>query len=522
MRLDILLEAIPDARLISKWENRKPEIRYLASDSRQVKPGSLFVAIRGLRSDGHFFLHDAVERGAAAVVVEEASARPELSAPIPVIEVKDSRMALARLAERFYDRPSSRLGMIGVTGTNGKTTVTHLIQSILRAAGHRAGLFGTLVYDLAGERLPSTHTTPEAHILQALLARLVEKEADYAVMEVSSHALALNRVEGCEFDLAVFTNLTQDHLDFHGTMEGYFESKRKLFLNLNRSPEKSRPYPHRGHPSKRAVPAGRRAVINRDDPWGRRLIETMEAPVWTYGLEGRADLTADDLRSSLEGVAFTAVTPIGSFPVRSALVGRYNVYNLLAAIGAAVHLEIPPDRIRQGIASLSGVPGRFERLDSGRGFSVIIDYAHTEDALDRLLRTVLELTSGRVITVFGCGGDRDPGKRAPMGRAAARFSDLVMITSDNPRSEDPVQIINEVTDGVREGSAQKQSPVEWMAVPDRREAIERALGLARPGDTVVVAGKGHEEYQIIGDRTIPFNDRQVAGDWIQKHRSGDR
>ena len=507
MRLDILLQALPDARLISKGGDRETEIHHLAADSRQVKQGSLFVAIRGRHSDGHAFLPGAVERGAAAVVVEEAAARPGLSTPIPIIEVKDSRIALARLAERFYDHPSSRLGLVGVTGTNGKTTVTCLIQSILQAAGHRAGLFGTLVYDLAGERLPSTHTTPESHLLQQLLARLVEKGADYAVMEVSSHALALNRVEGCEFDLAVFTNLTRDHLDFHHTMEDYFESKRRLFSDLIRSPKKSRP---------------KRAVINRDDPWGRRLIETIEAPVWTYGLEGRADLAANDLRSRLEGLAFTAVTPIGSFPVRSALVGRYNVYNLLAAIGAAIHLEIPPDRIRQGIASLSGVPGRFERLDSGRGFSVIVDYAHTEDALDRLLRAVSELTSGRVITVFGCGGDRDSGKRAPMGRAAARFSDMVMITSDNPRSEDPVRIMDAVTVGVREGSAQKKSPVEWMAVPDRREAIERALDLAHPGDSVVLAGKGHEEYQIIGDRTIPFNDRQVAGDWIQRHRSGDR
>ncbi|TPW14999.1 MAG: UDP-N-acetylmuramoyl-L-alanyl-D-glutamate--2,6-diaminopimelate ligase, partial [bacterium] len=505
MRLDILLQALPDARLISKRGDREADIHHLAADSRQVKPGSLFVAIRGQHSDGHAFLRDAVERGAAAVVVEEAAARPGLEAPIPIIEVKDSRMALARLAERFSGSPSSRLGMIGVTGTNGKTTVTCLIQSILQAAGHRAGLFGTLVYDLAGERLPSTHTTPEAHILQPLLARLVEKGADYAVMEVSSHALALNRVEGCEFDVAVFTNLTQDHLDFHRTMENYFESKRGLFSGLIQSPRKSRP---------------KRAVINRDDPWGRRLIETMEAPVWTYGLEDRADLTADGVRSRLEGLAFTAVTPIGSFAVRSALVGRHNVYNLLAAIGVAIHLEIPQDRIRQGIASLSGVPGRFERLDSGRGFSVIVDYAHTEDALDRLLQAVSELTSGRVITVFGCGGDRDPGKRAPMGRAAARFSDVVVITSDNPRSEDPVRIMDEVVVGVREGSAQTKRPVEWMAVPDRREAIERALGLAHPGDTVVVAGKGHEEYQIIGDQTIPFNDRQVAGDWIQRHGSG--
>jgi UDP-N-acetylmuramoyl-L-alanyl-D-glutamate--2,6-diaminopimelate ligase len=290
-------------------------------------------------------------------------------------------------------------------------------------------------------------------------------------------------------------------------MEGYYESKRKLFSDLHRSPKKSRP---------------KRAIINRDDPWGRRLIETIEAPVWTYGLEGRADLTADDVHDSLEGLNFTAVTPVGSFSVRSALAGRYNIDNLLAAIGAAIHLGISPDEIQRGIASLSGVPGRFERLDSGRGFSVIVDYAHTEDALERLLRTVSELTSGRIITVFGCGGDRDPGKRAPMGRAAARFSDWVVITSDNPRSEDPIRIMDEVAVGVRESSAKKKRPLEWMALPDRQEAIERALDLARPGDTVVVAGKGHEEYQILGGRTIPFDDRRIAADWIRRHRSGGR
>jgi UDP-N-acetylmuramoyl-L-alanyl-D-glutamate--2,6-diaminopimelate ligase len=507
MRLGVLLQAIPDARVVSPEGGGETEILRLELDSRQVKTGSLFVAIRGRHSDGHDFLPDAVDRGAAAVVAEAGAVRSELKLPIPLIEVRNSRIALGRLAERFHGYPSLRLGLVGVTGTNGKTTVTYLIRSILQAAGHRAGLFGTVGYDLIGEQLPSTHTTPESHILQKLLARLLDAGADYAVMEVSSHALALNRIEGCEFDVAVFTNLTQDHLDYHQTMEGYFESKRKLFSDLSRSPKKSRP---------------KRAVINRDDPWGRRLIETIEAPVWTYGLEGRSDLTAEDIQDSLEGLTFTAVTPVGSFPVRSALVGRYNLDNLLAAIGAAIHLGITPDEIRRGIASLSGVPGRFERLDSGLGFSVIVDFAHTEDALDRLLQTVAALTSGRIITVFGCGGDRDSGKRAPMGRAAARFSQVVVITSDNPRSEDPVRIIEDVTAGVREVALTKKSPVEWMAVPDRQEAIERALSLARPGDSVILAGKGHEEVQIVGDRTIPFNDRRVTADWIQRHRSGGR
>jgi len=507
MRLDELLEAIPESRVLTNDESRLPEIHHVVADSRQVEPGSLFVAVRGQRSNGHAYLQEAVERGALAVVIEESAGKPVLKKGISVIQVRDSRVALARLAERFYRYPASHLRVVGVTGTNGKTTVTYLIRSIVQAAGWRTGLLGTVTYDLAGETMPSTHTTPESHVLQRLLARLVEKGAGYVVMEVSSHALTLNRVDGCEFDVAVFTNLTQDHLDFHQTMEGYFESKRKLFLSL-------------AAPSRKPFP--KRAVINRDDDWGRRLIESVTAPVWTYGLDGPADLTAKDLRSSLDGSTFTAVTPAGSFPVRSSLVGRYNVYNLLAAIGAALHLKVPSERIQQGIESLSGVPGRFERLDSGQGFKVIVDFAHTEDALDRLLRTLTELATGRIITLFGCGGDRDRGKRAPMGRVAARYSDVVVITSDNPRSEDPVGIMKEVEAGVREASALKKDPVQVVTIVDRQEAIEQALSLARPGDAVVLAGKGHEEYQIIGNRMIPFNDRRIAGDWIQRRRSGGR
>jgi UDP-N-acetylmuramoyl-L-alanyl-D-glutamate--2,6-diaminopimelate ligase len=507
MRLDKLLEAIPESRILPNDESLLPEIHHVVSDSRQVKPGSLFVAMRGQRSNGHAFLQEALNRGAVAVVIEESAGTPALKEGVPVIQVGDSRVALARLAERFYGYPSSHLRVVGVTGTNGKTTVTYLIRSILQSAGCRTGLLGTVVYDLAGETMPSTHTTPESHILQGLLARLVEKGAGYLVMEVSSHALALNRVDGCEFDVAVFTNLTQDHLDFHHTMEGYFESKRKLFLSLTASSRKSFP---------------KRALINQDDVWGRRLIESVTAPVWTYGLDRPADLTAKDIRSGLDGLTFTAVTPEGSFPVQSSLVGRYNVYNILAAIGTALHLGIPSEQMQQGIESLSGVPGRFERLDSGQGFKVIDDCAHTEDALDRLLRTLTELASGRVITVFGCGGDRDRGKRAPMGRVASRYSDVVVITSDNPRTEDPVEIMKEVEAGVREGSALKKDPVQVMTIVDRQEAIEHALSLARSGDAVVLAGKGHEEYQIIGNRTIPFNDRRIASDWIQRRRSGGR
>lgn len=499
-----LLQALPDARILAGDRDKNPEIVQLSADSRLTGPGGLFIAIRGQHSDGHAFIRDAVRRGAAAVVMEEVGIPYPATGTVPVMAVKDTRLALARLADRFHDHPSLRLGMIGVTGTNGKTTVTYLIRNILKSAGHRVGLLGTVAYELDDEQLPSTHTTPEAHVLQALLSRLAGKGAQDVVMEVSSHALAMDRVEGCDFDVAVFTNLTQDHLDFHQSMEKYFEAKQKLFSGLARPTRKSRP---------------KRAVINGDDSWGRRLIESTPAPVWTYGLEQEADITARDIRGGLEGLSFTAVTPLGSFGVKSSLVGRHNVYNILAAIGASIHLEIPAGIIERGIEQLAFVPGRFERLDTGRGFSMIVDYAHTEDAMERLLRTAADLTAGRVITVFGCGGDRDRGKRAPMGRTAARLSDVVIITSDNPRSEDPARIIQEVQVGVQEGSALKKSKVQVITIPDRRAAIERGLELARPGDAVIVAGKGHEEYQIIGDRILPFDDRQVGRDWIRKHRS---
>ena len=504
MRLEAMLESVPNTRVIG---NRDVEISHLVADSRQVKPGGLFFALRGQRSDGHLYLQQAIDGGAAALVVEKSAALPVMEKAIPIVKVEDSRMALGWFADRFYGHPSLQLCLIGVTGTNGKTTIAYLIKSILEAAGHRAGLLGTVAYEFGEERIHPTHTTPEAIQLQDLLARWVRKGGGYAVMEVSSHALALNRVEGCEFDLAVFTNLTQDHMDFHHTMDAYFESKKKLFSGLNQASRKSR---------------SKRAVINRDDSWGCRLLESLSVPVWSYGMESEADFTPTDLCCSLEGSAFTANTPTGSMTVRSALVGRHNVYNILASIAVAVELEIPLDTIRHGIESLKGVPGRFERTDLGEGSSVIVDFAHTEAALDRVLRVVAEFTSGRVITVFGCGGDRDRGKRGPMGRVTAELSDLVLITSDNPRSEDPMHIIKAIEAGVEEGRTKKGRPVEVIILPDRREAIERGLSLVRPGDSLVIAGKGHEAYQLIGDRVIPFNDQEITMDWIQRRKPEGR
>ncbi len=502
MKLSILIGELPDAEVTGRGD---PEILGLAADSRQTGPGSLFIAVPGVRTDGHRFLNQAVERGAAALVVGKTAVPAGMKTGVPVVRVPDPRLAMGRVARRFYGHPSARLGMIGVTGTNGKTTVTYVIRSLIQAAGHRVGLLGTVVYEFGGEVIPATHTTPDSIALQGLLSRMVKKGVETCVMEVSSHALALDRTEGCEFDLGVFTNLSQDHLDFHATMENYFEAKRKLFTGLAARGEK--------HGSKRAV-------INRDDPWGARLLSEASVPAWSYGLEGPADLTARELRTGWDGSSFRAVTPAGSFPVRSSLVGRHNVYNLLAGIGAALHFEISTDRIREGLESLTGVPGRFERIESSGGFGILVDYAHTEAALDRLLRAVSELTSGRIITVFGCGGDRDRGKRAPMGRVAASLSNRVLITSDNPRSEDPLRIIAAVEAGAREGASAKGGGVEVTAVPDRRKAIGEALGLARPGDCVVIAGKGHETTQIIGDEKLPFDDRQVVRDWIQRTRPG--
>ncbi|HEY4485746.1 MAG TPA: UDP-N-acetylmuramoyl-L-alanyl-D-glutamate--2,6-diaminopimelate ligase [Nitrospiria bacterium] len=499
MDLNELIRAVPGMLPGDPPAAGPVEIRHLTADSRNVCAGSLFVAIRGQHADGHAFLKKAVEQGAVAVVVDRASRLETGSVGVPVIPVDDPRVALGRLAVEFYGRPSQHLGMIGVTGTNGKTTTAYILRSILQAAGLKVGLIGTVVYDLAGETRVAGHTTPESDVLQGLLARSLERGASYAVMEVSSHALSLNRVEGCEFDAAVFTNLSQDHLDFHKTLEAYYQAKRRLFEGMSVGAVKERP---------------KRAIINQDDEWGRRLIGEVRIPVWTYGLDEKSDVMAEDLNLTLKGASFTAVTPAGPIPVRSGLVGRHNVYNLLSAIGTAVHLDIPGGAIREGIGRLTGVPGRFERVSAGQAYDVIVDFAHTEAALDRLLRTVKKLAHGRIITVFGCGGDRDPGKRGPMGRTATRYSDIAVVTSDNPRTEDPLEIIRQIEAGVREEASRGKRGIEVLSIPDRREAIGRAIRLASAGDAVVIAGKGHEEYQIIGDRKYPFDDRQVARDWI--------
>jgi UDP-N-acetylmuramoyl-L-alanyl-D-glutamate--2,6-diaminopimelate ligase len=469
-------------------------VHAITDDSRAVTAGSLFVAVKGERVDGHRFVEQAIKAGAVAVVAQAAVA----SGPLPFVQVADSRKALGLLGSRFHGDPSARLKMIGVTGTNGKTTTTYLCKSLLEGIGRRVGLIGTVGYQIGQETLPASHTTPGALDLQALLMKMVEGGLTDAVMEVSSHALALDRTAGCEYDVAVFTNLTQDHLDFHHTMDEYFEAKLRLFTGLAGGQK-----------------AGKRAIVNLDDPRGGAIRAACPVPVWGYAIKNQADLKAERVRLSLAGTAFTAATPAGSFVVESRLVGEHNVYNLLGAIGVALHSGATSDQVCEAASQITNVPGRFERVSSGQDFTVVVDYAHTEDALLRLLTAAQMLKTGRIITVFGCGGDRDRGKRPKMGRAAVEYSDVVILTSDNPRTEDPLAILHEVEIGVRE-ALERRNHVQYHMVPDRREAIGAAIHEARRDDMVLIAGKGHEDYQIIGTRKFHFDDREVAREAIQQ------
>ena len=471
-------------------------VRAVTDDSRCIQPGSLFIAVRGEQVDGHRFIPAAMEAGMAALV----SQQPVGNLSVPFARVADSRKALGFLGSRFYGEPSSQIRMIGVTGTNGKTTTTYVCKALLEALGRRVGLIGTVAYQIGVETFPASHTTPGALELQQLLAKMVAGGCTAAVMEVSSHALAQDRAAGCEYDVAVFSNLTQDHLDFHKTMEEYFQSKLRLFTGLTGT--------HK--PNKRAI-------VNVDDPAGPRIKALCPAPVWTYALKTNADLQAESVRLSLGGTTFTAATPAGSFPVESHLVGEHNVYNLLSAIGVALHEGATPDQVREAVGQVTNVPGRFERVMAGQAFTVVVDYAHTEDALVRLLTAAQVLKTGRLITVFGCGGDRDRGKRPKMGKAAVRYSDVVVLTSDNPRTEDPLSILQEVEAGVAEGLKERPH-VQYQKVADRREAIAAAVREARAGDMVLIAGKGHEDYQIIGTKKFHFDDREVAREAIERCR----
>ena len=466
----------------------------VAYDSRRVTPGSVFVALKGLKDDGAAYAAQATAGGAQLVISE--SVRP-LDVRAPWIVVRDARLALALLAVRFYGNPSAQLPVIGVTGTNGKTTTAYLLAAMLDTAGLTAGMLGTVAYRVGGEDREASRTTPEAPDLQQLLTEMLHLGCRSAVLEVSSHALALKRVDGMRFAAAIFTNLTRDHLDFHADMEAYYAAKRRLFEMLPRDAP---------------------GVINLDDPRGVALVPVCGRPV-TYAIDCPADVRPDSLTITLEGLRFDVVTPRGTLRIRTRLVGRPNVYNILAAAAAAVSLDLPAHAIEQGVEGLRGVPGRFEVVSSPDDqVTVVVDYAHTDDALRNLLETARPLASRRLITVFGCGGDRDRTKRPLMGMVAARLSDVVVITSDNPRSEDAQQIIEEIERGIPAGSQGSAREPEVLSVVDRAEAIGRAVSMAAPGDVVLIAGKGHEKYQQIQDRVIPFDDSEVARDALARRR----
>jgi UDP-N-acetylmuramoyl-L-alanyl-D-glutamate--2,6-diaminopimelate ligase len=478
MRLAELVEELPEARIVG---DGSVGVKELAYDSRKVEPGTLFCCVVGERSDGHSFAARAVEDGASALVVE----RELTELDVAQVVVPDSRAAMAPLAARFYGDPTAELRVMGVTGTNGKTTTAFLVHEVLKAAEYPCGLLGTVKQIVGGVEKDVVRTTPEAIELQSTFRQMLEGGDEACAMEVSSHAMTLHRADAIHFEVAIFTNLTQDHLDFHADMEDYFLAKRKLF---------------------EAGP--KTAIVNVDDPYGRRLAEDFECV--TFSAEGaEADYSARDVSFDAGGARFR----VGEMELRTGLPGHFNVANALGAFAAAEAMGVGAEIAAAGLARAARVPGRFEPIDEGQGFSVLVDYAHTPDSLENVLRAARRLTGGRLISVFGAGGDRDRDKRPKMGRAGAELSDLAVVTSDNPRSEDPESIVAEVA----AGAGGVAGAAELQVVVDRREAIALALARAEPGDTVVIAGKGHEQGQEFeAGRKIPFDDREVAREELWK------
>jgi len=463
---------------------RNLEILQVACDSRKVQQGALFFALHGAKADGNAFIQDAVKRGAIAIA-SEAPAPGHLPGIVAWIQVQEERKALAMAAANFFGHPASALQLAAVTGTNGKTTTTSLIDAIVKASGAKTGLFGTIAYHTPLGDYPAPNTTPESVDLQGFFAEIRDAGGKYAVLEASSHSLAMDRLWGCHFQAAVFTNLTREHMDFHKTFEDYFAAKKRLFAGTGGG-----------------IPEV--ALLNNDDEFGKRL-EGLAKKTLTYGLESQADITTKKFHLTFEGLTFTTQTPNGKVDVVSPLVGRINVYNLLAAIGAAQALGLSNEVIETGIRNLESVSGRFQRIDLGQPFLVIVDYAHTDDALENLIRTARELNpKGRIITLFGCGGEKDRTKRPVMGEVTGRLSDLTIVSSDNPRSEDPLKIISDIIVGLQRTAG------KYLIEPDREKAIGLAMDEARAGDMVLLAGKGHENYQILADRTFEFDDREMA------------
>jgi UDP-N-acetylmuramoyl-L-alanyl-D-glutamate--2,6-diaminopimelate ligase len=495
MKLRDVVAGVEDAQI--HGEASVP-IEGIAYNSRQVERGAVFVAMRGQEADGHDYIEEAVQKGARAVVLEDEKRRVE---GIPTVVVPNSRRALGTISTTFFGNPSAKMTLVGITGTNGKTTTAYLAESILRGAGFRTGVVGTIDYHFGGKARKAITTTPESYDLQKMLKEMLEDGVSHVIMEVSSHALHQHRTEGCHFDIGVFTNCTPDHLDYHKTMDHYFESKATLFTQVLR---------------KSAKP-GCVAVINLDDPKGRVLWKMSPLPKMSYGLRGKRHILATEIRAAITGLSALAITPHGEFPFHSPLLGEFNLYNILASAGIGLALKVDLEEVRGGIEALPGVPGRVEAIANDKGLHIFVDYAHTPDALERILKTLANLKGGgRIITVFGCGGDRDRGKRPLMGAIAGRYSDLAVITSDNPRTEDPATIIEEIEGGMRSECSREMDRGQlaqgfaekgYVKVVERRKAIRLAANLAQAGDVILVAGKGHEDYQVIGRERFPFDDR---------------
>jgi len=467
--------------------NKEEEILGISHSSEKIQPGFLFAALKGEKTDGFRFIQEALLKGAAAFLSEKP--KPH-NFDKSWIHTSDAREALALCSANFYSHPSEHMKIVGITGTKGKTTLTYLLEEILKKAQFLTGVIGTISYRGPNMEVTAERTTPEAPDLQRILSEMLANGATHCLIEVSSHALDLKRVMGIGFDAAVFTNLSGDHLDYHHSMDKYFEAKKKLFF-LNKKK--------------------RIAVVNSDDPWGKKLIAEIPIGVITYGLDPTAIIRAEKYKFSEEGIELCVKYPGGTLSLASPLLGKPNLYNILASVATALTLNIPQPAIKEGIASLQGVPGRFEKIKNSFGFHIFVDYAHTDDALRNLLKTVREQNPRRILLVFGAGGDRDKTKRERMGKVAGALADWTIITSDNPRSEDPLDIISEIENGLKKTGEKK-----YEIQPNRKEAIKRALALGKKGDYILVAGKGHENYQIIGDKIIPFNDVEVIREILQK------
>lgn len=485
MKLHVLLDTLKGFSIIPE-EN--PEITSIEMDSRLVQEGSLFICIEGFTVDGHDFVEQAVKNGAAAIIAQK-----NIEAAVPVVQVRDTTRAMAILADAFYGHPTKQMHLIGITGTNGKTSTSYLVEQMMRGAGKSTGVIGTIGMKINDETFEVKNTTPDSLTLQKMFHQMNEKQVETAVMEVSSHALHMGRVHGCQYDVSVFTNLTQDHLDYHKTMDAYRNAKSLLFSQLGNGFDSDRP---------------KYAILNIDDEATKEYIISTQAIVITYGIDNDSDIMAKDIEMTSSGTRFTLVVGAESRIVQMKLVGKFNVYNVLAAVGASLVSGVELDNIIETIGNLRGVSGRFELVDEGQDFAVIVDYAHTPDSLENVLRTIGQFAKGKIYCVVGCGGDRDKTKRPIMAKLAEQHADFPIFTSDNPRSEDPVSILKEMEAGV-EGTA-------FETILDRKEAIDYAISKAKAGDVILIAGKGHETYQIIGDKVHDFDDHLVAKEAILK------